>query len=223
MKPNVACITAVLALLLSGATSIVAQRDYRTQSLDILRLLTDKPWIGLGHNRLDRPPRIELDVGSANLDPLTAHMTLENKDYMKNYVDDDVRRIESEKRSAVATALNSGRRRRQPTPALGKAVTPYVGVGVLNDVGSFFDSLRDNLETLAALSPQQRSTLFQDPPTVVHAPSAGGGGGGTGMRRLHALRPLRPTGNIRSFVEADGGYPGANHHDPGLLWTGLGR
>lgn len=43
-------------------------------------------------------------------------------------------------------------------------------VGVLNDVGSFFDSLRDNLETLVSLSPQERSTLFQEPPSVVHAP-----------------------------------------------------
>ncbi|XP_059045252.1 uncharacterized protein LOC131841026 isoform X2 [Achroia grisella] len=230
MKPNVACTTAVLALLLAGTTVVTAQRDYRSESLDLLRLLADKPFIGLGpHNRWDRAPRIELDIGAANLEPHSqALRNYENKDYLKNYVDDDIRRMGSEKRSAVATALNSGRRRRQPTPALGKAVTPYVGVGVLNDVGSFFDSLRDNLETLASLSPQQRSTLFQDPPTVVQAPSAGGGGGGTGMRRLHALRPLRPTGNIRSynrrsFVEADGGYPGANHHDPGLLWTGLGR
>ena len=45
--------------------------------------------------------------------------------------------------------------------------------GVLNDVGSFFDSLRDNLETLASLSPQQRSNLFLEPPTVVHATSSG--------------------------------------------------
>ncbi|VVC93420.1 unnamed protein product [Leptidea sinapis] len=102
----------------------------------------------------------------------------------------------SEKRSAVATVLN-GRRRRQPAPALGKAVTPYVGVGVLNDVGSFFDTLRDNLETLASLSPEQRSSLFQQPPTVVQAQAAD--------------------------LEAFSGYPAANHHDPGLLWTGLGR
>ncbi|CAG9123026.1 unnamed protein product [Plutella xylostella] len=79
----------------------------------------------------------------------------------------------SPKRSAVATALNAGRRRRQPSPALGKAVSPYVGVGVLNDVGSFFDTLRDNLETLAALSPEQRASLFSDPPAVVHAPASG--------------------------------------------------
>lgn len=44
--------------------------------------------------------------------------------------------------------------------------------GVLNDMGSFFDSLRDNLETLVSLSPQERSTLFQDPPSVVPAPAA---------------------------------------------------
>ncbi|KPJ19131.1 hypothetical protein RR48_01051, partial [Papilio machaon] len=50
------------------------------------------------------------------------------------------------KRSAVATVLNGSRRRRQPTPALGKAVTPYVGVGVLNDMDNFFDFLRDNLK-----------------------------------------------------------------------------
>ncbi|CAK1542911.1 unnamed protein product [Leptosia nina] len=186
----------------AGATLAQAQtKDYRVHSMDLLRVLAQRPW--LLHNRWE--PRPELD---------------RNQEDDTNY--DDDYRSSSEKRSAVATALN-GRRRRQPTPSLGKAVTPYVGVGVLNDVGSFFDSLRDNLETLASLSPEQRSTLFQEPPTVVHAPSAGAGGGGTGMRRLHALRPLRPTGNIRSDLEAFGGYPGANHHDPGLLWTGLGR
>lgn len=37
-------------------------------------------------------------------------------------------RGESVKRSAVATVLN-GRRRRQPAPALGKAVASYAGVG----------------------------------------------------------------------------------------------
>ncbi|KPJ10656.1 hypothetical protein RR48_04601 [Papilio machaon] len=52
-------------------------------------------------------------------------------------------------------------------------------------------------------------------------------GTGSGMRRLQALRPLRPVGHIRSynrrsFVESEE-YPGANNHDPGLLWTGLGR
>ncbi|CAF4857467.1 unnamed protein product, partial [Pieris macdunnoughi] len=195
------------------ATFTQAQtKEYKIHGLDLLRQLSEKPW--LLHNRWE--PR-DQDVGYRNLDS--------NDDSF----DDDLRST-SEKRSAVATALN-GRRRRQPTPSLGKAVAPYVGVGVLNDVGSFFDSLRDNLETLASLSPEQRSTLFQEPPTVVHAPSSAGGGGGTGMRRLHALRPLRPTGNIRSYnrrsdLEAYGparSYPGANHHDPGLLWTGLGR
>ncbi|XP_045451950.1 uncharacterized protein LOC123660976 [Melitaea cinxia] len=117
-------------------------------------------------------------------------------DLLRNY-DDDIMRFGNEKRSAVATALNAGRRRRQPTPALGKAVTPYVGVGVLNDVGSFFDTLKDNIETLASLSPQQRSSLFQEPPTVVHASNSGGGSVGGGIRKLYALRPLRPSGNIR--------------------------
>ncbi|XP_075976851.1 uncharacterized protein LOC142977049 isoform X2 [Anticarsia gemmatalis] len=220
MKPYAACTTAVLALLLAGASPALAQRDYRGQSLDLLRLLADKPWIGMGpHNRWDRAPRIDSELNNAGYEPRLPQMR-DTDD--RNYLDDEIRGS-SEKRSAVATALNSGRRRRQPTPALGKAVTPYVGVGVLNDVGSFFDSLRDNLETLVSLSPQERSTLFQDPPSVVHAPPSNNGGGGSGARKLYALRPLRPTGNIRSLVEADGGYPGANHHDPGLLWTGLGR
>ncbi|CAH1637066.1 unnamed protein product [Spodoptera littoralis] len=224
MKPYAACTTAVLALLLAG-TAQAQLRDGRAQSLDLLRMLTDKPWIGLGpHNRWDRAPRIDMDLGYTGLGP---HLPPVQVAEDRNYLDDEIRGV-SEKRSAVATALNSGRRRRQPTPALGKAVTPYVGVGVLNDMGSFFDSLRDNLETLVSLSPQERSTLFQDPPSVVPAPASNTGGGGSGIRKLYALRPLRPTGNIRSYnrrslVEADGGYPGANHHDPGLLWTGLGR
>ncbi|XP_045484547.1 uncharacterized protein LOC110991676 isoform X2 [Pieris rapae] len=188
-------LTTLFAIVLAGATFTQAQtKDYKVHGLDLLRLLSEKPW--LLHNRWEPGDQ---DVG------------YRNQDSNDDSFDDDLRST-SEKRSAVATALN-GRRRRQPTPSL----------GVLNDVGSFFDSLRDNLETLASLSPEQRSTLFQEPPTVVHAPSSGGGGGGTGMRRLHALRPLRPTGNIRSDLEAYGSYPGANHHDPGLLWTGLGR
>ncbi|XP_026330965.1 uncharacterized protein LOC113238339 [Hyposmocoma kahamanoa] len=149
--------TTVLALLLAVAAASEAENSaFRPQqSLDLLRLLMEKPWIGMGpHHRWDRPPRIEVDPDD------------------RNYADDVIRSA-SEKRSAVATALNAGRRRRQPAPALGKAVTPYVGVGVLNDMGTFFDSLRDNLETLASLSPEQRSTLFQEPPTVVHAPSSG--------------------------------------------------
>ncbi|XP_047534324.1 uncharacterized protein LOC125068962 [Vanessa atalanta] len=216
MRPTAA---ALIAIALAGATLTAAQsRDYRLQNLDVLNLL-EKPWLGLStQNRWDRP-RIEQDLD--NIYPRMIRQRQDDEE-AKTY-NDDVMRVGSEKRSAVATALNAGRRRRQPTPALGKAVTPYVGVGVLNDVGSFFDSLRDNLETLASLSPQQRSNLFQEPPTVVHATSSGGGGGGGGIRRLHALRPLRPTGNIRSDLEAYGSYPGANHHDPGLLWTGLGR
>ncbi|KAJ8720004.1 hypothetical protein PYW07_012047 [Mythimna separata] len=214
MKPYAACTTAVLALLLAGAAQ-AQHRDYRGQSLDLLRLLADKPWIGQGpHNRWDRAPRIDMDLGNSGMVPRLPPVQVADD---RNYLDDEFRAA-SEKRSAVATALNSGRRRRQPAPAL----------GVLNDMGSFFDSLRDNLETLVSLSPQERSTLFQDPPSVVPAPASNTGGGGSGIRKLYALRPLRPTGNIRSYnrrslVEADGGYPGANHHDPGLLWTGLGR
>ncbi|CAB3227875.1 unnamed protein product [Arctia plantaginis] len=215
MKPYAACTTAVLALLLAGAPTAQAQREYREHSLDLLRLLADKPWIGLGpHNRWDRAPRIDSELSNIGYEPRIPHM--HNIDE-KNYLDDEIRGG-SEKRSAVATALNSGRRRRQPTPA----------IGVLTDMGSFFDSLRDNLETLVSLSPQERSTMFAEPPSVVNAPSSNNFGGGSGPRKLYALRPLRPTGNIRSYnrrslVEADGGYPGANHHDPALLWTGLGR
>ncbi|CAH0726769.1 unnamed protein product, partial [Brenthis ino] len=201
--------TAALLAILAGATFTMAQtRDYRLENLDLLGLLAEKPWIG--HSRWDRGSRIEEDM-----DSVYPRTNPPRQDDGPRIYDDDILR-ESDKRSAVATVLN-GRRRRQPAPAL----------GVLNDVGSFFDSLRDNLETLASLSPQQRSQLFLEPPTVVHASSSGGGGGSSGIRRLHALRPLRPTGNIRSYnrrsdVEAYA-YPAANHHDPGLLWTGLGR
>ncbi|XP_072949549.1 uncharacterized protein [Epargyreus clarus] len=198
----------LIAIVLGGASYSAAQiQDNGFQGLDLLRILAEKPWMAL--NRWDRLPRIVQELG-----PNIGNRIPDDEEMSRNYDDDEVLRM-SNKRSAVATALNSGRRRRQPAPAL----------GVLNDVGSFFDSLRDNLETLASLSPQQRNSLFQDTPTVVHAQASGGGGGGSGMRRLHALRPLRPTGNIRSYnrrsdVEA---YPGANRHDPGLLWTGLGR
>ncbi|XP_049875540.1 uncharacterized protein LOC126373425 [Pectinophora gossypiella] len=203
-------------LLLAGTTSCEAQTRELRPPMDLLRLLAEKPWIGLGpHHRWDRPPQIDADLGPKDLEIVSE---MDNDGFGRGLNMDDLIRTGADKRSAVATALNAGRRRRQPTPAL----------GVLNDMGTFFDALRDNLETFASLTPEQRASLFQAPPTVVQAPSSGGGGGGSGIRKLHALRPLRPTGNIRSynrrsFVEADGGYPGANHHDPGLLWTGLGR
>ncbi|XP_069360128.1 uncharacterized protein [Maniola hyperantus] len=218
MTPHAAALLAILA----GATLTTAQsRGYDLNNLDLLRVLTENPWPGVGHHRWDAAP---IDAGLGNYQRPAyprVNRALGPEEALESY-DDDVSRG-SEKRSAVATALNAGRRRRQPTPALGKAVAPYVGVGVLSDVGSFFDSLRDNLETLASLSPQQRSNLFQELHTVVHAPSSGGGSGGSGIRKLHAFHPLRPTGNIRSDLEAYSGYPRANNHDPGLLWTGLGR
>ncbi|CAG4961476.1 unnamed protein product [Colias eurytheme] len=163
-------VSLIFALLLAGA--LAQTKDLRPHGLDLIRLLTEKPWL------IRRP---EQNVG----------YRVNEIDWNDDRNDDELRAM-SEKRSAVATALN-GRRRRQPTPAL----------GVLNDVGSFLDSLRDNLETLASLSPEQRSTLFQDPPTVVHASSVGGGG--SGMRRLHALRPLRPTDRVRRPTESTRG------------------
>ncbi|CAG5043480.1 unnamed protein product [Parnassius apollo] len=203
-------------------------QDYKAQSLDLIRMLAKNPWIALtSHNRWIRTQRTdpELETDADQTDPKITQDS--DEDISTSYDNGDLS-FDTGKRSALATALNAGRRRRRPTPALGKAVTPYVGVGMLNDVGSFFNTLRDNLETLASLSPQQQTTLFHEPPHVLQAASTDMSGGGSGMRRLHALRPLKPTANIRSynrrsFVEADGGYPGANHHDPGLLWTGLGR
>ncbi|KAJ0176289.1 hypothetical protein K1T71_008463 [Dendrolimus kikuchii] len=183
-------------------------------SMDLLRLMAQKPWRNIDQDYWHRTLRVDPD-----LDDDQARMEDQNEE-AKYYSDEG---IASQKRSAVATALNASRRRREPAPAL----------GILSDVETFLDALRDNLNNLAALSPQQRSGIFQEPPTVVRAPSSGeshcgGSGGGSGFRKLHALRPLRPNGSIRSynrrsFVEADGVYPGANHHDPGLLWTGLGR
>ncbi|XP_068632151.1 uncharacterized protein [Battus philenor] len=208
--------TALLALLLAICLA-KAQNEYRASNLDLIRLLSEKPWLGSeSQYRWDEPSRTisKLDEGASH------KVTQDSDEGISSNFDNGDLSVDLGKRSAVATALNAGRRRRQPTPAL----------GVLNDMGSFFDLLRDNLETLASLSPHERSTLFQEHPQVLQAPSAGAGisGGGSGMRRLHALRPLRPTGNIRSynrrsFVDAVGSYPGANHHDPALLWTGLGR
>ncbi|KAG7302330.1 hypothetical protein JYU34_013829 [Plutella xylostella] len=161
---------------MSCATSSQSQR------VDILRLLVERPWLLRPRAPLelasprglpDLPaPRAPLDLPSPRGFP-DQGQDLPIEDDLQSL--DEAVREPSPKRSAVATALNAGRRRRQPSPALGKAVSPYVGVGVLNDVGSFFDTLRDNLETLAALSPEQRASLFSDPPAVVHAPASAGG------------------------------------------------
>ncbi|CAH2229685.1 jg15967 [Pararge aegeria aegeria] len=184
----------ISAFGLIGATLTTAQRDYGLDNLDLLRVLAEKPWLHLGQGRWDRTPRIDEELGNAyprinrqlrqeevgpggyDEEVLSSTGTLIDISSQLHDGTPDPSLVPSrgsEKRSAVATALNAGRRRRQPTPALGKAVTPYVGVGVLNDVGSFFNSLRDNLETLASLSPQQRSNLFQEPPTVINAPTSG--------------------------------------------------
>lgn len=55
-------------------------------------MLADRPWIGLGpHNRWDRAPRIDLELG-ANLDPrLHLQRTLDSDEDARNYVDDDLR------------------------------------------------------------------------------------------------------------------------------------
>ncbi|XP_061717829.1 uncharacterized protein LOC133525551 isoform X1 [Cydia pomonella] len=188
---------AVLALLAAGLISA------EIQNLDLLRLLMERPMLS-GHNRFDRGPSIEDRV-----DQLWHRKYGEDNRYSEGLSGT------STKRSAVATALNAGRPRRQPAPAL----------GILNDMENFFESLRGNLALQASLSPDERAH-FYEPPTVVQPPSSGGGGG-SGMRKLHALRPLRPTGNIRSYnrrsLVEDHIYPGANRHDPGLLWAGLGR
>ncbi|CAK1583045.1 unnamed protein product [Parnassius mnemosyne] len=205
----------------TGITITIAEaqnQDDRVQSLDLIRMSANNPWFALSpHNRWIRPQRTDpgLETDPDQTDPKITQDT--DEDISTSY-DNGELSLDTGKRSAVATALNAGRRRRRPTPAL----------GVLNDMGSFFDSLRDNLEALASLSPQQRTNLFHEPPHVLQAPSTSMSGGGSGIRRLHALRPLKPTANIRSynrrsFVEADAGYPMANNHDPGLLWTGLGR
>ncbi|KAG6455935.1 hypothetical protein O3G_MSEX009476 [Manduca sexta] len=208
MKRNAASATVVLALLVVGLAITDAQtRDYSLNQ-DLLRLLVEKNWRGIPLQARWEAPRVAAEMADLEGPP-------PYREDQRNYIDDEIR-AGLEKRSAVATALNSGRRRRQPTPAL----------GVLNDVGSFFDSLRENLETMASLSPEERSNFFHEPPTVVQAPASGGGGGG--MHKIYSLRPVKPFGSIRSYnrrsyVEADHGYPGANNHDPGLLWTGLGR
>ncbi|XP_028037176.1 uncharacterized protein LOC114248213 [Bombyx mandarina] len=179
MKQNGTRAVAVLALLLAGADSLA--HHYKSQSPDFLRLMAEKHWLG----RWDRRPHIEAELG-----PPALRLDFPNAEEPDIFLDDEMR-FNSEKRSAVASALNSGRRRRQPTPAL----------GVLNDMSSYFNFLRDNVETLASLSPQQRSTFVQ-PPSVVQAPGsgAGSGGGGGGFGKINNLRPFRPSNNIRWTV-----------------------
>ncbi|KAJ2951719.1 hypothetical protein O0L34_g13884 [Tuta absoluta] len=169
---------AALALVLAAAAAFEGPiRGFRpSQSLDLLRMMAVKPWTGPGpYSRWDRPPRIEVDAGPKQLEVMNGG---DDNGESGNFYEDLIRT--GDKRSAVATALNAGRRRRQPTPAL----------GVLNDMETFFDSLRDNLETLASLSPEQRSTFFQGPPTVVQAPASNA----TASRRQskYPIRSARP-------------------------------
>lgn len=39
------------------------------------------------------------------------------------------------------------------------------------------------------------------------------------------FRGRKPSDNVRNFVRYDDGesYRGTNNHDPGILWTGLGK
>jgi hypothetical protein len=61
--------------------------------LDLLRLLAEKPWIGLGpHNRWDRSPRIDMELATDRLEPpIIPHMAMESDDLQSNYMDNDLR------------------------------------------------------------------------------------------------------------------------------------
>ncbi|KAI8431953.1 hypothetical protein MSG28_004488 [Choristoneura fumiferana] len=45
-----------------------------------------------------------------------------------------------------------------------------VSSGILNDMDTFFEALRGNLEGMASLTPDERAT-FYDPPNVVRPPA----------------------------------------------------
>ncbi|XP_047998174.1 uncharacterized protein LOC125235619 [Leguminivora glycinivorella] len=90
---------AALALLAAGLISA------EIQNLDLLRLLMERPMLS-GHNRFDRGPSIEDRVDQ-----------LWHRKYGEDNRYSDFSGT-STKRSAVATALNAGRPRRQPAPAL---------------------------------------------------------------------------------------------------------
>lgn len=78
----------------TGATFTTAQsreREYSLGSLDLLRLLAEKPWIGFGpHYRWDRGPRIEEDVGSL---PIYQRINPPRQDDGPRNYDDDVLRF----------------------------------------------------------------------------------------------------------------------------------
>ncbi|XP_075215139.1 uncharacterized protein LOC142321029 isoform X2 [Lycorma delicatula] len=104
----------------------------------------------------------------------------------------------------------------------------WLGLGVLSNMQQFFDNIKDNLDALETLQPDENDSLFTNSPQLAssserqkersHRPAAS-------AAYLHALRNHHPSYKIRNFVESPEpvSYRGTNRYDPSLMWTGLGR
>ncbi|KAL1130290.1 hypothetical protein AAG570_013228 [Ranatra chinensis] len=98
---------------------------------------------------------------------------------------------------------------------------PSVGLpaGVLSDMRQFFDDLRNNVEILDSLPPQQRDALLGRSSQIISGRSGWKGAYSGGFSEQ------RPSYKIRNFVDSSEPITlrGTNRYDPSLLWTGLGK
>ncbi|VVC25272.1 Hypothetical protein CINCED_3A025853 [Cinara cedri] len=89
------------------------------------------------------------------------------------------------------------------------SLTPYESVDVMSDLKLFFDNLSANVKQMKE---KQQSKYNIQRKYDTSYPG-------------NYFRGRKPSDNVRNFVRHDDGesYRGTNNHDPGILWTGLGK
>ncbi|XP_014276511.1 uncharacterized protein [Halyomorpha halys] len=110
-----------------------------------------------------------------------------------------------------------------PSGIVAREEGPWVGIGALSDMQTFFESLRNNLDYLETLPLEEREVLLGKAPSAPEREVASRPTNSAAY--LHALRNQRPSYKIRNFVDSSepASLRGTNRYDPNLLWTGLGK
>ncbi|XP_050422905.1 uncharacterized protein LOC126834781 isoform X2 [Adelges cooleyi] len=86
---------------------------------------------------------------------------------------------------------------------------PYESISVMSDLKQFFDSINTNVKELK--NNQKLNYKIQRKDDFYYPGNY--------------FRGRNPSDNIRNFIRHDDGESlrGTNSHDPGILWTGLGK
>ncbi|XP_022167632.1 uncharacterized protein LOC111031833 [Myzus persicae] len=89
------------------------------------------------------------------------------------------------------------------------SLTPYESIDVMSDLKQFFDNISANVKQMKE-NQQSKYNIQRKYDTSYPG---------------NYFRGRKPSDNVRNFVRNDDGesYRGTNNHDPGILWTGLGK